>query len=46
MIIVGIAADVTGGSRALEWASVAMAYCGGNRLRAAGVKFLLANDSY
>ena len=36
IIIFGIAADVTGGSRALEWASIAMAYCAGNRLRAAG----------
>lgn len=37
MIAAGVAADMAGGPHALGWASVVMAYCAGNRLRAAGV---------
>ena len=37
MIVAGTAADVAGGPHALGWASVVMAYCAGNRLRAAGI---------
>jgi FtsH-binding integral membrane protein len=37
VIAVGIVVDIVGGSHALEWASVVMAYCAGNRLRAAGI---------
>lgn len=36
VVAVGVAADLIGGSGALGWASVVMAYCAGNRLKAAG----------
>lgn len=37
VIAAGFVADVAGGSRALQWASIVMAYCAGNRLKAAGI---------
>lgn len=36
VISVGAAMDLWGGANQLTWVSVAMAYCAGNRLRAAG----------
>jgi hypothetical protein len=37
VLLAGAIVDITGGSHALEWASVVMAYCAGNRFRAAGI---------
>lgn len=37
VIAIGIVADAAGGSRALGWAAIVMAYCAGNRLKAAGI---------
>lgn len=33
----GLLADTAGGLQALEWAAVVMAYCAGDRLRAAAI---------
>jgi hypothetical protein len=33
----GFAVDLVGGSKAIGWALVVMAYCAGNRLKAAGL---------
>jgi hypothetical protein len=37
VIALGIVADADGGPHALSWAAIVMAYCAGNRLRAAGI---------
>jgi hypothetical protein len=37
VLAAGMIADTIGGPHALGWASVVMAYCAGNRLRAAGI---------
>jgi hypothetical protein len=37
LVAIGTAVDLTGQPRALAWALVVMAYCAGNRLRAAGI---------
>jgi hypothetical protein len=37
VIMGGTIVDMTGSPHALEWASVVMPYCAGNRLRAAGI---------
>ena len=37
IICVGALADAVGGHRASEWVAIVMAYCAGNRLRAAGI---------
>jgi hypothetical protein len=36
-MLAGVVADIAGGSHALGWASVVMAYCAGNRFRASGI---------
>jgi hypothetical protein len=37
VMLAGVVADIAGGSHALGWASVVMAYCAGNRFRASGI---------
>ena len=37
IICIGAVADAIGGPRILEWIAIVMAYCAGNRLRAAGI---------
>ena len=37
IICVGAVADAIGSPQALEWAAIVMAYCAGNRLKAAGI---------
>ncbi|MBX9730656.1 MAG: hypothetical protein K2X59_04950 [Sphingomonas sp.] len=37
VLSIGAIVDLVGGPHALEWAAVVMAYCAGNRLRAAAI---------
>lgn len=37
IMCIGMVADALGGAQAREWAAIVMAYCAGNRLRAAGI---------
>ncbi|KQO12084.1 hypothetical protein ASF09_19285 [Sphingomonas sp. Leaf242] len=37
IICIGMVADAVGGTQAQEWVAIVMAYCAGNRFRAAGI---------